>query len=102
MAKLLQFSFLFFVVTAKPINDLNGCDKYGNDECGADSMPVRFPGPSRRPMPRELCELCDLAMPVIRSLVHKNQTEHFENIAVFFCNEFKIVDPVVCSYAIMQ
>jgi hypothetical protein len=34
--------------------------------------------------------------------VHKNQTEHFENIAVFFCNEFKIVDPVVCSYAIKE
>ena len=41
-------------------------------------------------------------MPVFRALIENNKTEHFQTIAIVFCDVFNIVDPVVCSLAIKQ
>lgn len=41
-------------------------------------------------------------MPVFRTLLDKNKTQHFEQIAIIFCDVFNIVDPVVCSLAVKQ
>lgn len=96
---ILKLIILFGVITAKPLKDY--CD---NEQCNENKPNIKtLPDYSlNKPNPKLLCELCNIAMPVVRSLIDKNKTEHFESIAVFFCNEFKIVDPVVCSLVIKE
>ncbi|CAF1215109.1 unnamed protein product [Adineta steineri] len=48
----------------------------------------------------ELCEFCDIMVPVIRILIATNQTEHFDSVLMFVCNEYKKIDVDVCVGAV--
>lgn len=49
-----------------------------------------------------LCEICDLLVPIAQKVIRENKTEHFQPIAIFFCKEFKIEDPVVCDLVVKE
>jgi hypothetical protein len=101
--KILTF-FIFItipsVLICTPFNDY--CTSEYDNECKETKPNIIIPNYSIKPTPKQLCDLCYIAMPVIRSLIDQNKTEHFEQVAVFFCNEFKIVDKAVCSLVIKQ
>ena len=93
---LLTIYTLLSYSSCKPLLDFCSID---DDECELDKE--FFTTPSYTKLPN-FCEFCDIAMPVFRSLIDNNKTEHFETIAIIFCDLFNIVDPVVCSSAIKE
>ena len=48
------------------------------------------------------CDFCDLVVPVARTLIDVNQTEHIENVITGFCREFKLIDLDVCMGAVHE
>lgn len=52
---------------------------------------------------KELCDFCQLLMPMVRNLVHRNKTAHLGDIAAYLCNKrLRISDETVCQMAVQE
>lgn len=54
----------------------------------------------KNPTPQELCEACHYAMPVMRSLVRKNETKYLHDIATLVCVTLKLTEEYICYQAV--
>ncbi len=88
--------------------DQDNDNKYCSDKllCGKNAF-INKPNEFDRvrelkPNQKAICEACDLAVPLVQKLISENKTEHFQSVVIFFCNEFKIEDPVVCDLVVKQ
>ncbi|CAF0981469.1 unnamed protein product [Rotaria sordida] len=50
----------------------------------------------------ELCEFCDLMVPVIRILIETNRTSHLDDVLLFICKEYKKIEQNVCIGAVHE
>ena len=53
-----------------------------------------------KPTRKELCNFCYITMPILRSLLEKNETQYFTGIATYICVKLKLADEIVCNLAI--
>lgn len=95
--------FLFIVcvaVNAYPIANLT-C--FGNCEHKIiDSHSHEYTKYNAQPTPQEICKFCYATMPLIKYLVDTNKTELFPEVAIVFCDIFKIIDATVCNLAVKE
>ena len=49
---------------------------------------------------KEICEVCHIAMPIIRSLLKRNKTAHLNEIISVICREYDMADEMVCNMAV--
>lgn len=52
------------------------------------------------PSPQQLCEVCNLVIPIARNLVVKNDTKYFGDIAIGVCIGLKLAEFYVCEQAV--
>ncbi len=86
---------LAFSLDAYPVNTpkcVNNCDRY-------DYETLKY---TRIPTPEETCKFCYAAMPLVKYLVVENKTELFPEVALVFCDIFKIIDENVCNSAVKE
>lgn len=97
--KLLSFSILIAVllnsVYSIPLNSTN--NKVCHDIKSCLAKAVSF---GSNPTPAQLCDICYVAMPLVRELIHKNNFKHLKDIVKLACIILKIVDEEVCFQAI--
>jgi hypothetical protein len=107
---ILIISFLILTINSKSINknEIN-CDSDSEFEshCSTNTLGPNFWSENfltsqlnRQPSKRQLCSFCFIIMPIVRTLVERNQTEYFHDIATYICQKMVIADSVVCDLVI--
>ena len=102
---LLASCLLLQSVISRPFTEYEQCnaesecslvDTYGHD------VNLNIEDHRLKPTPQQLCEACNIIMPLARLVIDANVTDIplVDKIATLVCIELKIEDDVVCSYAV--
>jgi len=92
-------------VLSRPFTEYEQCNEEGEcslvDQYGHD-VSLNIEDHRIKPTPQQLCEACNIIMPLARLFIDANVTDIslVDKIAALVCLELKIEDDVVCSYAV--